>query len=135
MGINTRNIKLLAFALGASFGGVAGGLFASLQGFVSPESFGLLESIMVLCMVVLGGMGHVYGVLLGALLLTTLPEILRSTASPIQRALFGDVYVDPEALRMLLFGLALILVMLVRPTGLWPSPQRKKTLDISAAKD
>ena len=135
MGINTRNIKLLAFALGASFGGVAGGLFASLQGFVSPESFGLLESIMVLCMVVLGGMGHVYGVLLGALLLTTLPEILRSTASPIQRALFGDVYVDPEALRMLLFGLALILVMLVRPTGLWPSPQRKKTLDISATKD
>ena len=135
MGINTRNIKLLAFALGASFGGVAGGLFASLQGFVSPESFGLLESIMVLCMVVLGGMGHVYGVLLGALLLTTLPEILRSTASPIQRALFGDVYVDPEALRMLLFGLALILVMLVRPTGLWPSPQRKKTLDISAIKD
>ena len=135
MGINTRNIKLLAFALGASFGGVAGGLFASLQGFVSPESFGLLESIMVLFMVVLGGMGHVYGVLLGALLLTTLPEILRSTASPIQRALFGDVYVDPEALRMLLFGLALILVMLVRPTGLWPSPQRKKTLDISAAKD
>jgi branched-chain amino acid transport system permease protein len=135
MGINTRNIKLLAFALGASFGGVAGGLFASLQGFVSPESFGLLESIMVLCMVVLGGMGHVYGVLLGALLLTTLPEILRSTASPIQRALFGDVYVDPEALRMLLFGMALILVMLVRPTGLWPSPQRKKTLDISAAKD
>ena len=135
MGINTRNIKLLAFALGASFGGVAGGLFASLQGFVSPESFGLLESIMVLCMVVLGGMGHVYGVLLGALLLTTLPEILRSTASPIQRALFGDVYVDPEALRMLLFGLALILVMLVRPTGLWPSPQRQKTLDISATKD
>jgi branched-chain amino acid transport system permease protein len=135
MGINTRNIKLLAFALGASFGGVAGGLFASLQGFVSPESFGLLESIMVLCMVVLGGMGHVYGVLLGALLLTTLPEILRSTASPIQRALFGDVYVDPEALRMLLFGLALILVMLVRPTGLWPSPQRKKTPDISAIKD
>jgi branched-chain amino acid transport system permease protein len=135
MGINTRNIKLLAFALGASFGGVAGGLFASLQGFVSPESFGLLESIMVLCMVVLGGMGHVYGVLLGALLLTTLPEILRSTASPIQRAIFGDVYVDPEALRMLLFGMALILVMLVRPTGLWPSPQRKKTLDISAAKD
>ena len=134
MGINTRNIKLLAFALGASFGGVAGGLFASLQGFVSPESFGLLESIMVLCMVVLGGMGHVYGVLLGALLLTTLPEILRSTASPIQRALFGDVYVDPEALRMLLFGLALILVMLVRPTGLWPSPQRQKTLDISATK-
>ena len=125
MGINTRNVKLLAFALGATFGGVAGGLFASLQGFVSPESFVLLESIMVLCMVVLGGMGHVYGVLLGALLLTVLPEVLRSSASPIQKALFGDVYIDPEALRMLLFGLALILVMLVRPTGLWPASSRR----------
>ena len=135
MGINTRNIKLLAFALGASFGGIAGGLFASLQGFVSPESFGLLESIMVLCMVVLGGMGHVYGVLLGALLLTVLPEILRSTASPVQRALFGDVYVDPEALRMLLFGLALILVMLVRPSGLWPAPKRRVALDQDSSRD
>ena len=135
MGINTRNIKLLAFALGASFGGIAGGLFASLQGFVSPESFGLLESIMVLCMVVLGGMGHVYGVLLGALLLTALPEILRSTASPVQRALFGDVYVYPEALRMLLFGLALILVMLVRPSGLWPAPKRRVALDQDSSRD
>ena len=60
-GINTRNVKLLAFAMGATFGGVAGGLFSSFQGFVSPESFQLMESIMVLCMVVLGGMGHVAG--------------------------------------------------------------------------
>ena len=135
MGINTRNIKLLAFALGATFGGVAGGLFASLQGFVSPESFGLLESIMVLCMVVLGGMGHVYGVLLGALLLSVLPEILRSTASPIQQAVFGDVYIDPEALRMLLFGLALIVVMLVRPAGLWPAPRRRAMLDQDVGRD
>ena len=135
MGINTRNVKLLAFALGAMFGGIAGGLFASLQGFVSPESFGLLESIMVLCMVVLGGMGHVYGVLLGALLLTVLPEILRSTASPIQHTLFGEVYIDPEALRMLLFGLALILVMLIRPTGLWPAPKRRRAIDQDTVKD
>ncbi|UCD68275.1 MAG: ABC transporter ATP-binding protein [Betaproteobacteria bacterium] len=126
MGINTRNVKLLAFAMGATFGGVAGGLFASFQGFVSPESFILLESIMVLCMVVLGGMGHVAGVVVGALLLAVLPEILRSTASPIQEQLFGKVLVDPESLRMLLFGLALILVMLIRPTGLWPSPIRKR---------
>jgi branched-chain amino acid transport system permease protein len=55
MGINTRNVKLLAFAMGATFGGVAGGLFASFQGFISPESFQLIDSIMVLCMVVLGG--------------------------------------------------------------------------------
>jgi branched-chain amino acid transport system permease protein len=126
MGINTRNVKLLAFAMGATFGGVAGGLFASFQGFVSPESFVLLESIMVLCMVVLGGMGHVSGVLVGALLLAVLPEVLRSTASPVQQQLFGKVIIDPESLRMLLFGLALILVMLIRPTGLWPSPIRKR---------
>ena len=126
MGINTRNVKLLAFAMGATFGGVAGGLFASFQGFVSPESFILLESIMVLCMVVLGGMGHVAGVVVGALLLAVLPEVLRSTASPVQEQLFGKVLVDPESLRMLLFGLALILVMLLRPTGLWPSPIRKR---------
>ena len=126
MGINTRNVKLLAFAMGASFGGVAGGLFASFQGFVSPESFVLLESIMVLCMVVLGGMGHVSGVVVGAVLLAVLPEVLRSTASPVQQQLFGKVIVDPESLRMLLFGLALILVMLIRPTGLWPSPIRKR---------
>jgi branched-chain amino acid transport system permease protein len=74
MGINTRNIKLLAFAMGASFGGVAGGLFASFQGFVSPESFSLMESVMVLCMVVLGGMGHIPGVILGAILLTLTPK-------------------------------------------------------------
>ena len=129
MGINTRNVKLLAFAMGASFGGVAGGMFASFQGFVSPESFVLLESIMVLCMVVLGGMGHVSGVVAGALLLAVLPEVLRSTASPVQEQLFGKVIVDPESLRMLLFGLALILVMLIRPTGLWPSPIRKREFD------
>ena len=77
MGINTRNIKLLAFAMGASFGGISGGLFAGFQGFVSPESFSLMESIMILCMVVLGGMGHIPGVILGAVLLTVLPEALR----------------------------------------------------------
>jgi branched-chain amino acid transport system permease protein len=126
MGINTRNVKLLAFAMGATFGGIAGGLFSGFQGFVSPESFNLLESIMVLCMVVLGGMGHVAGVALGALLLATLPEVLRHTASPVQQQLFGKVILDPESLRMLLFGLALILVMLLRPAGLWPSSTRKR---------
>ena len=123
MGINTRNVKLLAFAMGASFGGVAGGLFASFQGFVSPESFILLESIMVLCMVVLGGMGNVWGVVLGTFLLAILPEILRDLSSPVQEALLGQVWLDPESLRMVLFGLALILVMLLRPSGLLP-PRR-----------
>jgi branched-chain amino acid transport system permease protein len=127
-GINTRNVKLLAFAMGASFGGVAGGLFAGFQEFVSPESFGLMESIMVLCMVVLGGMGHIPGVILGGLLLTVLPEAFRHGAGPAQQALFGKVLLDPEALRMLLFGLALIAVMLYRPAGLWPEPRHRREL-------
>jgi branched-chain amino acid transport system permease protein len=127
MGINTRNLKLLAFAMGATFGGVAGGLFASFQGFISPESFTLLDSIMVLCMVVLGGMGNVGGVVLGAVLLTVLPEALRYTA-PLQKDWLGEVYVDPSDLRMLLFGLALVLMMLFRPAGLWPSTTRRREL-------
>ena len=127
-GINTRNVKLLAFAIGASFGGVAGGLFAGFQEYVSPESFSLMESIMVLCMVVIGGMGHIPGVILGGLLLAILPEVLRQGAIPIQQALFGKVLLDPESLRMLLFGLALIAVMLYRPAGLWPEKRRKREL-------
>ena len=128
MGINTRNIKLLAFAMGATFGGAAGGLFAGFQGFISPESFGLTESIMIVCMVVLGGMGNIRGVVLGGVLLVLLPEALRHGAGPAQQALFGKTLVDPESLRMLLFGLALIVVMLVRPAGLWPSTQRRREL-------
>ncbi len=128
MGINTRDVKLLAFAMGASFGGVAGGLFSAIQGFVSPESFGLLESVMVLAMVVLGGMGNIGGVILGAILLTVLPEALRFTVEPLQMAVFGRKIVDPETIRMLIFGLALILVMLFRPAGLWPSAVRKREL-------
>jgi branched-chain amino acid transport system permease protein len=127
-GINTRNVKLLAFAMGATFGGVSGGLFAGFQEFVSPESFGLMESIMVLCMVVLGGMGHIPGVIVGGLLLTILPEAFRNGAGPMQEAMFGKVLLDPEALRMLLFGLALIAVMLYRPAGLWPEPRHRREL-------
>ena len=120
MGINTRNVKLLAFAMGATFGGVAGGIFASIQGFISPESFILIESIMVLCMVVLGGMGNIWGVVLGAILLSFVPEILRYTVEPVQRMVFGRSIIDPEVIRMLLFGLALVVMMLFRPAGLCP---------------
>jgi branched-chain amino acid transport system permease protein len=127
-GIDTRNVKLLAFAMGASFGGVAGGLFAGFQEFVSPESFGLMESVMVLCMVVLGGMGHIPGVILGGLMLTVLPEAFRHGAGPVQQALFGKVILDPESLRMLLFGIALVAVMLYRPAGLWPDAQHRREM-------
>ncbi|TJZ69035.1 ABC transporter permease subunit [Chitiniphilus eburneus] len=126
MGINIRNVKLLAFAMGASFGGVSGALFASFQGFVSPESFVLMESIMVLCMVVLGGMGHIPGVILGAIIVSITPEILRDVINPLQEGLFGKRVVDPENLRMLIFGLAMISIMLVRPEGLWPSKRRAR---------
>ncbi len=128
VGINTRNLKLLAFAMGASFGGIAGGVFAAMQGFVSPESFSLIESIMILAMVVLGGMGHIPGVILGAVLLSILPEVLRYGVGPLQMALFGKMLIDPESLRMLIFGLALVLVMRFKPAGLWPSPERKREL-------
>jgi branched-chain amino acid transport system permease protein len=128
VGINTRDLKLLAFAMGASFGGIAGGIFSAMQGFVSPESFSLIESIMILAMVVLGGMGHIPGVILGAVLLSVLPEVLRYAVGPVQTAVFGKVLVDPESLRMLIFGLALVLVMRYKPAGLWPSPERKREL-------
>ena len=128
VGINTRNLKLLAFAMGASFGGVAGGIFAAMQGFVSPESFSLMESVTILAMVVLGGMGHIPGVILGAILLSILPEVLRYGVGPIQMAVFGKMLIDPESLRLLMFGLALVLVMRFKPAGLWPSPERKREL-------
>ncbi|MDQ6620658.1 MAG: ABC transporter ATP-binding protein [Pseudomonadota bacterium] len=129
MGINTRNLKLLAFAMGASFGGISGGVFSATQGFISPESFVLVESIMVLSMVVLGGMGNIWGVILGALLLSFVPELLRYTVEPVQRALFGRMLVEPEVIRMLLFGLALVLMMLFRPAGILPSAVRKRELE------
>lgn len=125
MGIHVRNIKLLAFAMGAAFGGVAGAMFGAFQGFISPESFTLTESIAVLAMVVLGGIGHIPGVILGAVLLAALPEILRHTVEPIQMALFGHIWIEAEVLRQLLYGLALVLIMLARPAGLWPSPRQE----------
>jgi len=127
MGINLRNMKLLAFAMGASFGGVAGGMFSAIQGFISPESFGLFESIIVVTMVVLGGMGNIPGVILGAVLLSVFPEALRYM-SPLQNAVFGRELIDPEAARLLIFGLAMVFIMRFRPAGLLPSEVRKREL-------
>jgi len=129
MGINTRNVKLLAFSMGASFGGVAGAMFASFQGFVSPESFSLTESIAVLAMVVLGGIGHIPGVIMGGALLAALPEVLRHVVEPLQQQLFGHVIIESEVLRQLLYGLAMVLIMLNRPAGLWPAPKHEDRPD------
>jgi branched-chain amino acid transport system permease protein len=124
MGINTRNMKLLAFSMGATFGGVSGSMFASFQGFVSPESFSLMESVMIVAMVVLGGIGHIPGVILGAVMLAALPEVLRYVAGDIQNMTGGRI--DAAILRQLLIALAMIIIMLVRPRGLWPSPEHGK---------
>ncbi len=105
MGVNTFLLKLLAYAMGAVFGGVAGTFFAARMRFVSPESFTFIESAMVLAMVVLGGMGSIPGVILGALALIALPEVFRGF----------------ELYRMLVFGGVMCLMMIFRPRGLWPA--------------
>jgi branched-chain amino acid transport system permease protein len=128
MGINTRNMKLLAFGMGATFGGVSGAMFAAFQGFVSPESFSLTESIMIVAMVVLGGIGHLPGVILGAVLLSSLPEALRWVSGYFDLQAMTGGRLDAAILRQLLIALAMIIVMLLRPRGLWPTPEHGKVL-------
>jgi len=74
-------------------------------------------------MVVLGGIGHIPGVILGAVLLSVFPELLRHTVVPVQEQLFGRVLIDAEVLRMMIYGLAMVVIMLYRPKGLWPAPE------------
>ncbi|MDT7835666.1 branched-chain amino acid ABC transporter permease [Aquabacterium sp. OR-4] len=126
MGINTRNMKLLAFGMGATFGGVSGVMFATFQNFVSPESFSLQESVMIVAMVVLGGIGHIPGVVLGAVLLAALPEALRWVAGELDLQRLTDGRVDAAILRQLMIALAMIAIMLLRPRGLWPAPEHGK---------
>lgn len=102
MGVNTYQLKLLAFVLASALAGVVGVFFSAKMAFVSPESFTFFESVLILCMVVLGGMGSIAGIILGALLLIMLPEIFR----------------DFQDYRMLAFGIALVLMMAFRPQGL-----------------
>jgi branched-chain amino acid transport system permease protein len=117
MGLNLRNLKLAAFALGASFGGMAGYVFGTFQVFISPEAFSLQESIMVVAIVVLGGLGQVPGVVIAAVFLTALPEVLRYAVGPLQS--WSDGRLDAGVLRPLIAALAMICTMLWRPGGLW----------------
>ena len=128
MGINTRNMKLLAFGMGATFGGVSGAMFAAFQTFVSPESFSLMESVMIVAMVVLGGLGHLPGVVLGAVLLSALPEVLRWVSGQLDLQSLTGGRLDASILRQLLIALAMIVIMLLRPRGLWPTPEHGKAL-------
>ena len=120
------HLKLMAFGMGATFGGISGAMFAAFQGFVSPESFSLMESVMIVAMVVLGGLGHLPGVILGAVLLAALPEALRYIAGPLQEMTGGRL--DAAILRQLLISVAMVGVMLWRPSGLWPKPEHGKRL-------
>ncbi|MCI0528522.1 MAG: hypothetical protein L0Y56_13870 [Nitrospira sp.] len=114
MGIPTIRFKVLAFTLGATWAGIAGSFFAAKFAFISPESFTFFESVFVLSMVVLGGMGSMAGAILGASLLVILPEFLRGLAD----------------FRMLFFGMLLVLMMIFRPKGLLPGPRRKIQLEM-----
>jgi branched-chain amino acid transport system permease protein len=116
LGINPTNTKLTAFALGAMFGGFAGSFFATRQGFISPESFTFIESAIILAIVVLGGMGSQIGVVLAAAVIVLLPEIGR----------------EFETYRMLIFGAAMVLIMIWRPRGLLA--HREPTLTLAAAR-
>ncbi|WP_309082788.1 high-affinity branched-chain amino acid ABC transporter permease LivM [Chelativorans sp.] len=115
LGINTRNTKLTAFAIGAMFGGFAGSFFATRQGFISPESFTFLESAMILAIVVLGGLGSQIGVALASVVMIGGIEMLRNLGFLTQ--IFGAGF-DPVQYRMLIFGLAMVLIMVWKPRGL-----------------
>jgi branched-chain amino acid transport system permease protein len=112
MGINLVKTKLLAFATGAAFSGLAGAIFASRLGTVYPNSFDLLKSINALALIIVGGLGSIPGVIIGSLALVGLPELLRE---------FTEY-------RQLVFGAVLVLMMLLRPEGLWPEEARRREL-------
>jgi branched-chain amino acid transport system permease protein len=115
LGINTTNTKLTAFAMGAMFAGFAGSFFATRQGFISPESFTFLESATILSIVVLGGMGSQVGVAIAAVVMIGGTEIMRDL--DFLKKIFGSTF-DPTQYRMLLFGFAMVLIMIWRPRGL-----------------
>ncbi|MBX9453554.1 MAG: high-affinity branched-chain amino acid ABC transporter permease LivM [Mesorhizobium sp.] len=115
LGINTTNTKLTAFAIGAMFGGFAGSFFATRQGFISPESFTFLESAIILAIVVLGGLGSQIGVVIASIVMIGGIEMLRNIGFLSQ--IFGPGF-DPTQYRMLIFGLAMVLIMVWKPRGL-----------------
>lgn len=129
LGVNTRNTKLTAFALGAMFGGFAGSFFAVRQGLVSPESFNFMESAIILAIVVLGSMGSQIGVAIAAIVLVGAPELLRNLT--FLKSVFGEGF-DPNEYRLVLFGLGMVAMMGWRPLGLISS--RKPSVTIGKRK-
>lgn len=129
MGVPLVQTKLIAFATGASFAGVMGMIFAAKQTFISPESFNLFQSIGVLSMVILGGMGSFPGVILGAAVVTLLNlRILPGLGEATANVAWIPQQVNPGQLQRLVFGIILVAIMLLRPEGLLPS--RRRTLEL-----
>jgi branched-chain amino acid transport system permease protein len=125
-------MKLLAFAIGAGFAGMMGVLFAAKQSFIDPSSFGFMESIGILAMVIMGGMGNISGIVFGAVLLISLQlQLLKDFSSYLRDLTVEGVInlpsqLDPAKYEMLVFGIILILMCIFRPKGLIPA---KRSLD------
>jgi branched-chain amino acid transport system permease protein len=114
MGINLVATKLMAFATGAGFSALSGAIFATKIGSVYPHSFNVIVSINIICLIIVGGMGSIPGVIVGAFALVGLPELLREFAE----------------FRLLVYGAALVAMMLLKPEGLWPDVKRRRELHI-----
>lgn len=128
MGINITSAKLWAFSLGALWGGLAGSAFASYQGFVSPESFTFMESVFIVCIVVLGGMGSVWGAISGAIIIQGIPELIRGLAISGVIQMSAEQQSAVSNYRYLVFGLVMVIMMAWRPQGLFPSKRRAAEL-------
>ena len=115
-GINVTKLKILAFLIGAAMAGLGGFFFAVNQSFVDPNSFGFDESVLIVCMIVIGGIGNIPGVMLGTVILVLLPEVLRN--------FLGGF----ESYRMLFYGVLLVCMMLFRPQGILPDEGRRAEL-------
>jgi branched-chain amino acid transport system permease protein len=134
MGIDLVRTKLLAFSLGASFSGFAGAFFGAYLGSITPSSFQFDKSVLILCMVILGGLGNIPGVILGGLIIVSadtfflnrLTDLVKQVASNSQAQALADFKASDY--RLLLFGVVLVVMMLVRPEGLLPSERRKAEL-------
>lgn len=123
-GVNIRTQKLWAFSLGALSGGIAGVTFAYVQQFISPESFTFMESVFVVCIVVLGGMGSIPGAIVGALLIRGVPDLIQGLAVAGVLQLPGEAISAITGYRFLVFGLLMVVMMAVRPQGMIPSSRR-----------
>jgi branched-chain amino acid transport system permease protein len=132
MGVNVTKAKMYAFVIGAFFGGIAGVTFGYFQAFISPESFTFLESALVLAIVVIGGMGSIPGVVVGALAIQGIPEFIRGFASASWFGnLPGEVVSAISNYRYLVFGALMVLMMAVRPQGLIPSSRVARILGVA----